>query len=209
MNMDTEGSRDNRSGRPWREKFHRVLSGMLISIHTALHQGRFKRWGKGSRVEPGMVVTCPWAIDVGNGVTIEKHATLNVKDYRTDGRATLIIGDGTHIGRFAHINAWHDVIIEDHVLITHRVTLGDEEHVYEDTRTPICMQGSRGKGRVLLKSGCFIGSGAIILPGVVIGRNAVVAANAVVSKDVPDCAVAAGVPARVIRYLDRAEDKQE
>jgi len=47
-------------------------------------------------------------------------------------------------------------------------------------------------------SGCWIASGAIILGGVRIGNNVIVAANAVVSKDIPDFAVAAGVPARVI-----------
>lgn len=47
-------------------------------------------------------------------------------------------------------------------------------------------------------SGCWIASGAIISGGVTIGNNVIVAANAVVTKDLPDYAVAAGVPARVV-----------
>ena len=39
------------------------------------------------------------------------------------------------------------------------------------------------------------------MPGVTIGKNAVIGANAVVTKDVPDYAVAVGIPARVIRNL--------
>lgn len=42
------------------------------------------------------------------------------------------------------------------------------------------------------------------MPGVTIGENAVVAANAVVTRDVPDNAVVAGIPARVIKHIDPA-----
>ncbi len=51
---------------------------------------------------------------------------------------------------------------------------------------------------IRIGSGCWIASGAIISGGVTIGNNVIVAANAVVSKDIPDFAVAAGVPARVV-----------
>jgi hypothetical protein len=47
--------------------------------------------------------------------------------------------------------------------------------------------------------GCWIGTGAVILPGARIGRNVVVAAGAVVRGTVPDHAVVAGAPARVVR----------
>ena len=41
-----------------------------------------------------------------------------------------------------------------------------------------------------------------------IGKYAVVAAGAVVTKDIPDYAVAGGVPAKVIKYLDPADQKE-
>ncbi len=53
---------------------------------------------------------------------------------------------------------------------------------------------------VIIEDDVWIGSRAIILHGVVIGRGAIVAAGAVVSRSVPPYAVAAGVPARVIKY---------
>jgi hypothetical protein len=46
----------------------------------------------------------------------------------------------------------------------------------------------------------WIGHGAVVLPGVSIGTGAAVGAGAVVTKDVPDFAVVAGVPAKLIRY---------
>lgn len=48
----------------------------------------------------------------------------------------------------------------------------------------------------------WIGADSVILPGVTIGKGAVVAAGAVVTKDVPDNAVVAGIPAKVIKSLN-------
>ena len=48
----------------------------------------------------------------------------------------------------------------------------------------------------------WIGANCTILPGVTIGDNVVIAAGAVVNKDIPDNALAGGVPARIIRYLE-------
>ncbi len=175
----------------------------VVLLHTRMVQARFRHCGKGTRIGLGLKVSSPWAVDIGVNVRILDHVTLNVKDLRSDGRASLIIGDGTFIGRFVRINAWMDVLIEPHVLITDRVLLGDEDHVYDDPSRPILLQGSRSKGKVLLRTGCWIGSGAAIMPGVTIGRNAIVGANAVVTKDVPDYTIVAGVPARILRQLDK------
>lgn len=54
---------------------------------------------------------------------------------------------------------------------------------------------------VVIRRNAWIGAGASVLPGVTVGENAIVAAGAVVTKDVPDNAVAAGVPARVLRNI--------
>jgi hypothetical protein len=50
-----------------------------------------------------------------------------------------------------------------------------------------------------ITAGADIGTGAVILPGVSIGRRAIIGAGAVVTKSVPAYAIAAGVPARVLR----------
>ena len=58
----------------------------------------------------------------------------------------------------------------------------------------------RRSHRVVLGNDVWIGHGAVILPGRKVGTGAAVGAGAVVSRDVPDFAVAVGVPARVIRF---------
>ena len=54
---------------------------------------------------------------------------------------------------------------------------------------------------VVIRRKAWIGAGAMILPGVTVGENAIVAAGAVVTKDVPDNAIVAGVPAKVLRNI--------
>ena len=56
-----------------------------------------------------------------------------------------------------------------------------------------------GRGDVVIGSDVWLGSGCTILSGVRIGHGAVVAARAVVTRDVPDYAIAAGNPARIVR----------
>jgi acetyltransferase-like isoleucine patch superfamily enzyme len=54
---------------------------------------------------------------------------------------------------------------------------------------------------VVIEDNVWIGSKTIILPGVRIGNHAVIGAGSIVTKDIPPRCVAAGNPARVIRYL--------
>ncbi|MES3032818.1 MAG: acyltransferase [Gemmatimonadota bacterium] len=51
---------------------------------------------------------------------------------------------------------------------------------------------------IRIGNGCWIASGAMITGNVTIGDNCIVAANAVVTSDLPDYAIAAGVPARIV-----------
>ncbi len=56
---------------------------------------------------------------------------------------------------------------------------------------------------VVIRRNAWIGAGAIVLPGVTVGENAIVGAGAVVTKDVPADTVAAGVPARILRSIEK------
>ncbi len=55
-------------------------------------------------------------------------------------------------------------------------------------------------GEIVIGNDVWIGTGVTILSGVKIGNGAVIAAGAVVTKNIPDYAIAGGVPAKVIRY---------
>ena len=55
--------------------------------------------------------------------------------------------------------------------------------------------------KTLVKKGASIGSGATILCGITIGEGAMVGAGAVVTRDVPDGAVVAGNPSKILRKI--------
>ena len=177
----------------------RFFGGFVDSIHTSLIKWRFAEFGEGSTVERGCVLQSPNSISIGNRVRIGYGTWLNASDLRMDGRASLLIGDGTFISRFVHINGFKDVVIEANVLIGEGVYIGDTEHLSDDLDRPVIEQGWDFKGPVLLKSGCYIAKGATVLSGVTIGRNAVVGPLTVVTMDVRDGAIVMGNPARVIR----------
>ena len=95
------------------------------------------------------------------------------------------LGYKTDIGAFTYINAKHGVRIEDFVQIGSHCSIYSVSTI--DGKT----------GPVTLKKGCRMGSHSVVMPGVTIGENAVVGAFSFVNADIPDNAVAYGVPAKV------------
>lgn len=87
------------------------------------------------------------------------------------------------------------------VTIGNRVTLTGVKILTHDASTQIPFGVSK-VGRVTIGDEVFIGHGTIILPNVRIGSRVVIGAGSVVTKDIPDNAVAAGNPARVIGTYD-------
>jgi carbonic anhydrase/acetyltransferase-like protein (isoleucine patch superfamily) len=170
-----------------------------VHLYTWLIKSAFHSFGKRSRIGRGAKLVEPGLIEIGDFVSIGEQAWLNAKDDRGDGQPTLKIGSNTYIGRQVQINAWRDVVIGNDVLIGDRVYISDADHNFKDNNAPIKRQGEHFKGTVVIESGAWIGIGAVILPGVTLGRNAIIAANAVVTKSVPDFAIAAGVPAIIIK----------
>jgi UDP-2-acetamido-3-amino-2,3-dideoxy-glucuronate N-acetyltransferase len=92
------------------------------------------------------------------------------------------------------------VTLEDEVFIGHNVTFINDRYPRATTLEG-CLQTEADWICVptLVKRGASIGSGSTILCGVTIGERATIGAGSVVTKDVPDGAVVAGNPARVLR----------
>jgi acetyltransferase-like isoleucine patch superfamily enzyme len=131
------------------------------------------------------------------------------------------IGAGSKIGAFVEIqkNAvvgarckvsshsfiCEGVTIEDEVFIGHGVMFTND--LYPRATSPSGALQTEVDWQVVkthVKRCASIGSNATVLAGLTIGAFALVGAGAVVTRDVPDYAIVAGVPARVIGEVERA-----
>ncbi|MEV5379208.1 acyltransferase [Streptomyces nondiastaticus] len=176
---------------------------------TAEHPGpyRFRRIGPATRLAfpLGTVFGERW-IELGDHCIIGEQVTLTAGmmpglDLGPD--PVLRLGNGVVLGRGSHVVASQPVTFGDDVFCGPYVYVTSDNHSYDDPHQPIGRQWPRS-APVSIGSGSWLGTGAVILPGARLGRNVVVAAGAVVRGEVPDHAVVAGAPAKVVRRWEEA-----
>lgn len=131
-------------------------------------------------------------VKIGSGSTIHMMARIYDPRHITIGTDTIIGETITLDGRKQLPNSRGGLAIGDHVDIASNVMIWTSEHDLSDPTMRAIEE------KVTIGDYVFIGPRAIILPGVNIGRGAVVAAGAVVTKDVPERAIVAGIPAKAI-----------
>jgi len=110
-------------------------------------------------------------------------------------------GEGCHILAGAVVAAevamGNLCIVNNSANVDHECQLNSGVHI---------APGAVLSGCVIVGENAMIGAGAVILPRLRIGQDALVGAGSVVIRDVPDYAVVAGNPARIIRYNRSAHD---
>ncbi|GAA3879191.1 acyltransferase [Saccharothrix violaceirubra] len=111
---------------------------------------------------------------------------------------SLRIGDKAVFGKGNTVNCYLDVEVGAATLVADGAYVCDFDHVTSDITRPIKDQGIV-KSPVRIGPDCWLGTKVTVTRGTRIGRGCVVGAHAVVRGDVPDFAVAVGVPARVVK----------
>ncbi len=154
---------------------------------------QFARLGHGVVFEAGSLVFHPEQIEIGDDVYIG-HQTI-LKGYHKN---RLVIGSGTWIGQQCFFHSAGGLTIGCNVGIGPGVRIITSYHAEDGIDTPI-LHSRLEFAPVEIADDADLGVGCIVLPGVRIGRGAQLGAGAVVTADVPAYAVAAGVPARVLR----------
>lgn len=138
-------------------------------------------------------------IDVGRGVFLGRGSILSCKD------GDIELGDHTNLGFHCEIFSGSRVSVGRHGLFAAQAYLVGGGHEFEDAERAVVDQPRVSKG-IALGDNVWLGTGAKVLDGVRLGNDVVVGANAVVNADLPDGAIAAGVPARVLRLRHAPSD---
>ena len=132
---------------------------------------------------------------------------------------TALKGTNIHISRGSHVDATSEIGANSYIgqnnfitrskigrytSIANNVSIGQGEHNTSRISTSSIFYQSPWNEltteNCVIGNDVWIGVDAIVLRGVEVGTGSVIGANAVVTKNVPDFAVVAGVPARILRY---------
>jgi len=123
-----------------------------------------------------------------------EEGRLTRYNWPVQNKQNLKLGYKTDIGAFTYINAKYGVTIEDFVQV------GSHCSIYSVSTI------DRKEGPVTLGKNCKIGTHSVVMPGVTVGENSVIGAFSFVNSDIPPNMVAAGVPAKIIRKLDKPHE---
>lgn len=129
-----------------------------------------------ARIEPGAIIR--EKVEIGEGAVIMMGAIINIG---------AIVGPGTMIDMGAVLGG--------------RATVGSRCHIGAGAVLAGVVEPASAVP-VVVEDDVLVGANAVVIEGVHIGKGAVVAAGAVVVEDVPENAVVAGCPARVIKMKD-------
>lgn len=176
---------------------------VAIEPGVRICQARNVTLGNGVYLDHGVYLhACPAGIEIGENTYVMHRAELHVYNFRGLEQSGIWVGRNCIIGENSVIRGQGGVTIGDNVILAPHVQIMAVDHVFDDPTRPILEQGLRAFG-ITIEDGAWIGAGAIILDGVRVGRGAVVGAGAVVTRDVAPHTVVAGVPARLVRRIQR------
>ena len=148
------------------------------SIRCFILRGLGLRIGTGSKCGRGVFVQDYGKLQVGNKSVINNQVYF-------DSSYGILIGHGCDIGFKSCL-----------ITSTHKLE--------SDFRSDRPLDESRC-GRIVIEDFVWIGANATLLPGVTVKRGAVVGACSLVTRDVEENSVVAGVPAKKVKSLQRAE----
>lgn len=173
----------------WMNK-HGFISPHATIYHRALHLGPHIFIGDGVII---FQATDGGPVALGEAVRLYGDCLIE-----TGEGGSVAVGAHSRIHRGCHLISYKAPIhIGQDVGISQNCAFYSYNHGIAPDR-PISAQPVQTKGPVVVDDHAWLGVGVIVLDGVRIGKGVVVGAGAVVTRDIPDGAIAAGVPARVV-----------
>lgn len=148
--------------------------------------------GKRTVFQTGLAVLYPRRVQIGENCSVGQGVTL----YSEFSEGTLQIADDTQILYGTIVDFTGGLSIGRRVVVSGNARVYTHDHGYNPRSVP-------NRRSLVIENDVWIGFNAIILPSVQrIGQGAVIGAGAVVTKPVPDWAIVAGNPARIIGRRD-------
>lgn len=196
------------------------LSGALgYLLRKKLYSTLFKEIGTGVIFGKGITLRCPGRITLGKCVAIDDYGLLDASGAEAgislgnnvivsrncviqSKTAAVTIGDKTDIGCNTIISSSAGISIGNSVLIAGNCYIGGGRYISDRLDIPMMEQGVYTKGPVIIGDDVWLGAGAMVLDGIQIGKGCIIGAGAVVTRDLPNYAVAVGIPAKVVKYRE-------
>lgn len=194
------------------------LGGSLgYALRKKLFPGLFAQIGRGVNFGRNLSLRCPGRMRIGNDVAIDDGCLLDGRgasgpDDFCIGNGTLIasdttllakqgylrIGDNCSIGSQNFIGSISGIEIGDHAIIAGQCYFGGARYKTALGAGPMVKQGFETRGPVVLGDDVWVGAGVRVIDGVSIARGAIIGAGAVVTSNIPENAIAVGIPAKVV-----------
>jgi acetyltransferase-like isoleucine patch superfamily enzyme len=172
----------------------RAVTAIWVLVHWP-----YVRYSPRTRVAWSVSLRPTWSF---SGKRLQLHLGRGVRLYERviiQGGGDIYIGDRSFVSQNCILGCQEEISIGADVMIAASVTIRDTDHRFNDVSMPMNKQGVT-TSPVRIEDDVWLGHGAVVLRGVTIGSGAVVAAQSVVRDDVPERAIVAGIPARVIKY---------
>ena len=142
---------------------------------------------------------------IGNGSYVGDYTLLVVSNdpFNSIDNSFLEIGNNTYIGEFNNIRSGGGFIrIGNNCSISQHVTIVASNHGIAKNMLINKQMWNEDKNNVIIEDDVWVGANSVLLPGVIIKKGAVIAAGSVVVKNVPQYAVVAGNPAKIIKHRE-------
>jgi acetyltransferase-like isoleucine patch superfamily enzyme len=191
--------------------------GLGFFLRKKFYPPLFKQVGRGFILGRNVVIRHPRNISIGDFVTIDDNCVIDgrgagengfvIEDQVIISRNCMILaktghiklGKRTSLGANSVIVSMTGVELGEAVLTAGNCYLSAGAYKFENLEIPVMDQDAFSKGPILVGKNSWLGTGVTILDGVKIGDSAVIGAGAVVNKDIPDFAIAIGLPAKVFK----------
>ena len=174
-------------------RFSAGLGSFDAMMRRVIWRSLARSFGNSVRIAPQAMFRHLERVSIGDGVFIGEGAMVQ-GHFHGDCR----LADRVWIGPQVFLDA-RALTLRESAAIGPGVKILTSAHTGMPAELPVNATDQLTRA-VSVGPGADIGIGAMVLPGCRIGRGVIVGAGAVVTKDIPDLAVAVGVPARVIRY---------